>query len=494
MPENNSNNTSQAAWIAIGSLCSFLFTLVSSALLSRYLTKEAYGTYKQVMYVYNTLLSVFTLGLPLAYSYYLPRVSLPIGKALTKKMNNVFIVLGFIFSISLYLSADVVSSVLRNPDLSLSIRIFSPSPILILPTMGLQGVLATYKKTMLNAIYILISRIFMLLCVVLPVCMISSTVETALWGFVLSSFISMIVAIWFMNFPYRNVNKEPTAISYKQIFSYSLPLMAAGVLGVAINAADQFYISRYFGQEVFADFSNGSLELPFVGMVLSACGTVLLPVFSRMIYENTPVIDILQLWKRTALKAAYVLYPMIVFCMFYATDIMTFLYGNQYFSSGLYFRVMLIANFFTVIQFYPVILALGKTKQYATAHIAVFFMVWVTEALAVWIVHTAISITIVSVICKIVKILLLLRVVSTAMRLKVWQLFPTMDLVRVLICCVFAGITAFGIVKLLFCIDIVFMQLSVSFILFSILTLLFGRLFKINFLSVIHPILLKYAK
>ena len=93
MDKQNSTNTSQAMWIAIGSLCSFLFAIVSSAILSRYLAKDAYGTYKQVMYVYTTLLSVFTLGLPLAYSYFLPRVSIAEGKSLVDKINAVCIVL-----------------------------------------------------------------------------------------------------------------------------------------------------------------------------------------------------------------------------------------------------------------------------------------------------------------------------------------------------------------------------------------------------------------
>ena len=180
---HTSNNTTQAFWIAIGSLFSFLFTLVSSAILSRYLTKDDYGTYKQVMYVYHTLLSVFTLGLPLAYSFFLPRVSLAEGKALTNKLNGVFFILGFFFSITLYLSADLVSEILNNKELSKTIRIFSPSPIFMLPTMGLQGVLATYKMTILNAAYVVISRFFMLFCVVFPVCLISADVNPTLTPF-----------------------------------------------------------------------------------------------------------------------------------------------------------------------------------------------------------------------------------------------------------------------------------------------------------------------
>ena len=489
---HTSNNTTQAFWIAIGSLFSFLFTLVSSAILSRYLTKDDYGTYKQVMYVYHTLLSVFTLGLPLAYSFFLPRVSLAEGKALTNKLNGVFFILGFFFSITLYLSADLVSEILNNKELSKTIRIFSPSPIFMLPTMGLQGVLATYKMTILNAAYVVISRFFMLFCVVLPVCLISADVKMALWGFVVSSFISMVVAFYIMRIPFRDVKIKHTNISYKEIFNYSLPLMIAGLLGVAINASDQFYVSRYFGQRVFADFANGSLELPFVGMVLSACGTVLLPVFSRLICEDTPITEILDLWKRTAIKASYVLYPLIVFCMFFATDIMAFIYGSQYATSGIYFRIMLIANFFTVVQFYPIILALGKTKQYAIVHIIIFFLVWIGEGLVVWISDTAISVTVTSVIFKIMKIILLMSVISSSIGVKVWHLFPMSGLLKVALCCFFSGLSIFFLTRISILPNLQFLFLMIKFVTYSVVVWALGKRMGINYVSLILPVIKKY--
>ena len=60
MSKEQTSNTKQAAWIAIGSFFSFIVGIVSPMILSRYFGKGDYGTYKQVMYVYNTLLTIFT--------------------------------------------------------------------------------------------------------------------------------------------------------------------------------------------------------------------------------------------------------------------------------------------------------------------------------------------------------------------------------------------------------------------------------------------------
>lgn len=492
--KQDTSNTAQAMWIGIGSLFSFLFSIVSAAVLSRYLTKDAYGTYKQVMYVYTTLLSVFTLGLPLAYSFFLPRVSMGEGRTLANKVNRVFFVLGGVFALVLFFGADIIADILKNPSLAKNIRIFSPAPIFMLPTMGLQGIMATYKRTIWNAIYTVATRILMLLCVAMPVALYKADCETAIWGFTISSFISLIIAMWIMNIPFRGVKSERSSISYKEIFNYSIPLMAAGLFGVAIKAADQFFVSRYFGQEVFADFANGSLELPFVGMVLSAGATVLLPAFSRMISQGDSTEEIVALWKRTAVKSALILYPLVAFFWFFASDTMTFIYGDKYATSAIFFRIMLCVNFFTVIPFYPIILALGKTKEYAKMHMINFFMVWILEYLAVITLNSAFAITAVSVLCHIVKIMMMMGVVSSAIKVPLVKLFPIKDLLTLFFSCAVTGFVSWLIIQVLPFAHVKLIALAVGFVLFAILTYFVSKPLKIDYLDVVRPILNKFIK
>lgn len=491
MKEDKSSNTIQAVWIGIGSLCSFLFSIVSAAILSRFLVKSDYGTYKQVMYVYSTLLSVFTLGLPLAFSYFLPRVSLAEGKTLVDKINFVFFVLGLAFSLVLYFGAGIAADILKNASLKECIEIFSPAPIFILPTMGLQGILATYRRTFLNAIYILISRIFMLLCVALPVAIYKSDVKTALYGFIIANFISCIAALYFKNVPFRGAKASPCSVSYRQIFNYSFPLMLAGMSGIGIKTADQFFVSRHFGQEVFADFANGSLELPFVSMVLSAGGTVLLPVFSKMLSEKTPLSSIMDLWQRTAVKAALILYPLVVFCLFFALPIMTFVYGGNYAPSANFFRIKLLVNFFTVVQFYPIILAMGKTAEYFKIHVIMLFVVWGMEYLSIMLFYNAYALTAVSTLCHLILILFLLSIVSRGIHVKLWKLFPIRELMRNLFCCILAIIPTYYVAFSTLLFQMKLLSLIVGFALFVTLLLIFSKMLKIDYLNVIQPIFSK---
>ena len=494
MDKQNTSNTAQAMWIGIGSLFSFLFSIVSSAILSRYLTKGDYGTYKQVMYVYNTLLSVFTLGLPLAYSYFLPRVSVGEGRMLVNKLNRAFLALGAAFTIVLFLGADVIGNILKNQDLAHNLRIFSPAPILILPTMGLQGVLATYKKSIWNAIYVVLSRILMLLFVALPVALYKADVETAMYGFLFAHVISLTLALIIQNIPFKGVKREACGITYKDIFNYSVPLMVAGLLGVGISAADQFYVSRFFGQETFADFANGNFELPIVGMVLSAAGTVLLPVFSKMISTGAEMSNVIDLWKRTAIKSAFIIYPLVVFFWFFASDTMLFLYGNKYALSSIYFRIALIVNFFSIIPFYPIILALGKTKSYANVHLAVFVAVWLLEFISVKTINSAYAITAISVMCRISKIVLMFNVVAKSIHVSMWNLLPYGKLTVILLSSAATGFISWLVVQRLPLHDYHVLSLAVGFVLFASFTFIVSKPLHINYLEVLQPVLSKLTR
>ncbi len=143
----NTNNTIQALWIGMGSLSSFALSIISAAILSRYFEKSEYGTYKQIIYVYNTFLVVFSVGLPNVFGYFLPRYSLAQGKDIVWKITKVLFVGGFVFSLFLFLFSGTIAIILKNPELKIGLKYFSVIPMLLLPTLGIEGIFSTYKKS-----------------------------------------------------------------------------------------------------------------------------------------------------------------------------------------------------------------------------------------------------------------------------------------------------------------------------------------------------------
>ena len=463
-------------------------------ILSRYFDKGDYGTYKQVLYVYGTLLTVFTLGLPKAFSYYLPRVPLNEAKNLISKITNLFYLLGGIFSVLLFVFSPQIASFLKNPDLSLAIKIFSPVPLLMLPTMGLESILATYRKTQFITIYTISTRIFTLLCVVLPVIIFKGTYIHAIIGFVAASALTFALAIYFKFLPIRHEANDKCDISYTEIFRFSLPLLYASLWGMLIGSADQFFISRYFGNEVFADFSNGSLELPFVGMIVGAGSTVLGPLFSRQVHEKADVKkEILPLWISVFEKTAKLIYPLVLFFWFFADIVMVLLYGAQYENSGIYFRIKLIVNFFTIISYVGLIMAINANKFYANVHLLHAVILILLEFLSVKLFHSPYLITAISVFCRIGNTIAMLMFIAKYFNVRLIDLFPIKLIAKIVLPSIlFLYAIRFLLDKFLH--TEILIILITGFVIYAVVYFLWSLYVKIDYISVVSPLLERFKK
>ena len=280
------SRTLQALWLALANLLSLSVTLVMQAVLCRYMTTSEYGTYSQVLYVYNTLLAVFSLGLPKAYSYYLARVSPEEGRDIVRKLNGLFLLLASVFSCILLWQAAAIAGVLGNPLLAEPLRLFAAAPMLLMPVLGVENILVVYGKAHLVAVYVLISRAFMIACVVLPVVVFDAGVSGAVAGFVLASLVTCVAGLKLSSVPFRNVSPVKSRLTVRELLRFSMPVFASSMYGFVIGSASQFFVSRYLGVEDFALFANGYRELPLAGMIIGAAAGVLLPEFSRMSGEG----------------------------------------------------------------------------------------------------------------------------------------------------------------------------------------------------------------
>lgn len=375
---SNSSNTTQAIWVGIGQLSSFSLSIINAAILARYFDKAEYGTYKQILYIYNILLVLFSAGLNGSPSYFLPKQTMEQGKDFIFRLTKVFLILGFSFSLFLFLLAPIISDLFHNPELTKGLRLFSLVPMLMLPTHGLDGIYASLRKTHVIAIYITFSRIFVLILITLPVIILKGTYITAIYGWIISSLITCLFAIYLIFKPFKKTSRHPTRFRYQDIFKYSLPIMIATIYGILIRFADQFFISRYYGTEVFAEFSNGFIDLPFISMMTGATTVVLLPLFSKYSESASGIENICQTWKSATEKSVILLYPVLVFFIFNAKSSVIALYGEQYAISANYFMIGMLIGFFNIIVYNPVLFSMGKTKLYAQMHLVQAALIWIT--------------------------------------------------------------------------------------------------------------------
>ena len=482
----NTSNTQQAFWVALGGLFSFGFGIVSSVILSRYFAKADYGTYKQVLYIYSTMLVIFTLGLPKAYSFFLPRTENHQAKDVITKITNLFFILGAFFSIVLFLLSGQIATLLKNEDLDLAIKIFSPVPFFLLPTMGVEGILATYRMTQFTAVYTVITRVAMLSAVVLPVLLFDVGYIGALIGFTVSSFFIFLIAFYLKYLPLKKFGKEKSSLKYIEIFKYSLPLMVASLWGVIETSSDQFFISRYYGAEVFADYSNGAMELPFIGMILGATAAVLSPVFSKMAYQKVDIKkDLYPLWIRVFEKSSMLTYPLLIFAMCFASELMVLLYGKAYAGSAIYFQIFNFYFFFKIIVYGPYLINTGRQQLYANAHMYSVLILIPVQFLVVYLTNNPITLIVASVVVKIGRTFFFLNVISKDFGIKFREILPILPLFKIMLPALFLIYSIKYLISVSFELSN-FWTLFLGGVLYFSLYTLYSYIFKIDYCIYIY--------
>lgn len=376
---NENSKTQQAIWVGIGSLSSFAMTLISAAILSRYLTKTDYGSYKQIIFVYNSLLIVFSAGIPKVFGYFIPRFSLEEGKDLVFKLSKLLFYSGLIFTIVLFFFAETIAIALNNRDLILGLKYFAAVPIFLLPTLGIEGIFSSYNRSFYIAVYNTVSRLITLIFIIVPVIFFNGSFLDAILGWNIASVLTFLMAIYFKKIPFKGLKRKSVSLKTVDIYKYSLPIVIASLAGILLKSADQFFISRYFGSEVFAEYSNGFIQIPFVSMITGATSMILMPIFSKIIYEKQDQEKLFSLWRSALIKSATLIYPITMFFIFYAEKCVTILYSELYINSAIYFRIALLLNLFNIIIFAPLLFSLGQTKFYARIHIYIALFAWIGD-------------------------------------------------------------------------------------------------------------------
>ncbi|TKG95419.1 hypothetical protein EYV94_08220 [Puteibacter caeruleilacunae] len=483
------SNTQQAVWVALGSLSAFLMSIVSSMVLVRYMSKSDYGTYKQILYVYNSLLVLFSAGIPSAYAYFLPRFSIEKQKDVVKRFTIVLLILGFIFSCVLFFSSGLIATILKNEKLAYSLKVFSPIPMLLLPTLGIEGIYSTLKRTHYVAIYHTVSRMVLLFSILIPVVVFQGSYIDAVYGWLASSFVLLWFGLSLKGKPYKNVDTGDSGVKTKELLTYSIPLMLATLLGVGTRAADQFFISRYFGEEVFAVYATGKLQLPFVGMITNAVITVLAPLFSKLTVNLDDTTEIKELWTRSLMKSVKLIYPSVLFFVFFSVEIFEILYGKAYIESANFFCIYSMISFFQVVVFAPLILGLGLTKFYSRLHLFEFLMVWSLGIASMYLFRSPYSIIIIVSSVEILKILFGLRHIAKVLNTRYLDLLPIKKMGSYFLHGVLVLVVLRLLVNNLWPSELIIVQTVVCFIIYVLLLLLTSKIVKLDYLESIQPML-----
>jgi O-antigen/teichoic acid export membrane protein len=322
----------------------------------------------------------------------------------------------------------------------------------------------------------------MLAFITLPVIILKGTYETAIIGWMFSSLLTFILAIYLKYKPFRGVKAVVESISNINILKYSLPIMVASLSGVILRFADQFFLSRYFGTEVFADYSNGFIPLPFITMITGATHAVFVPLFSGLMEKENGKASIAAHWKSGVNKMILLIYPLVIFFMFFAKEVIHILYGPLYDKSYIYFRLAMVLNFALPFLYYSILLSTGNTRFYAKLHIVHAILIWSLGFVVIKIASTPFQYMMFSVLLAVLGRIVGIIYAARTINSKVLKLIDVASILKLVVPTILIGFAAKELIELFT--ENITAIFILGGVIFSVFLLLADRLFHFNILKI----------
>lgn len=159
----------------------------------------------------------------------------------------------------------------------------------------------------------------------------------------------------------RTMQADTTTEKYelKTVRTLWLQMGAFDILQVLFRWADKFFISLLLGASVSAVYFNGSMEVPFLALVLGAVGSAgliqLSTTSANAADKKTETINMLH---HSGKLLSAVVFPLFFFLLFFSRELFAIVFSHKYDASVPVFLVVILAipvrayNFTTVLQHY----------------------------------------------------------------------------------------------------------------------------------------------
>ena len=246
--------------------------------------------------------------------------------------------LSLITGLILVLLTPVIVEFFNNEYLKYFWFIFAVLPWNLIILSSIENVLVVYNKTKNLLVFKLFNSLFLLLSVISVKLFSLSFLQYMAIYIMGQSIFALSVYIIVKNITGEKMKFSLSRLVIKNIFTFSIPIGIASVIGTLNIELGKLYISLFYGAEQLAIYSNASKELPLV-IIASAITAVLIPQLTRLLKKNENE-KAVMLWNN-ATSISYTIICLFSISFFvFAPDIIAFLYSEKYLPGVSIFRII----------------------------------------------------------------------------------------------------------------------------------------------------------
>lgn len=346
--------------MSLGQTFTALVLLISGMFATRMLSKADYATLRQTFIAYNFIAPLLMLGLPNALYYFLPRTE---TRKKTIAFENMLLlaILSLLFSGFMLLGGyKYLALRFNNPELEHTLKWMIGYPLYVMPVAIISAVLVIRGKTIELSLYN-ISTSLMLLLGTIAGLYLTNSYSGPLYAQIFLPALFFPFALWLIlnNTPGKLGKIELSSMT--DMLKYAAPLGLATMMGSLMLQLDKIIVSWMCTPEEFANYVNGAIEIPLIGVITGSISTVLLSDMSTLCFQNKEN-EAIQLFKKATQYSASILLPVMAFLALTAKPFIVTLFSEKYLESIVPFMIFLLIIPIRTVMYGSALMAIGKSN------------------------------------------------------------------------------------------------------------------------------------
>jgi O-antigen/teichoic acid export membrane protein len=353
-----------------------IFTYIYRILIARYYGPEVYGIFSLAIMILGWFVVFSRLGLPEGLLRYIPlyrgKRQKDEIKYISGKTLKVIFFISLILGIILFFSAETISlSLFDSPELVIFLKIFSfILPFYILLDTLLVFIL-TYEKIVWHSFIFNILQISVRMLVLIFLIFLGFKADAVAFSYIAGTFIAFLAAFLVSKFIVKetfgkyNLSKAEKSRAFKNLFSYSWPLLFFGLIFSVFHWTDTLIIGLFLGVEQVG-FYNAAVPLALLLTITSQIFIQLFfPFITKEYSKNKNKISVIKQLSKQVAKWIYIInLPVFILMLIFPGVFINLFFGAEYLVAANALRFLAIGALFNSVFIVSnnLITMLGKSK------------------------------------------------------------------------------------------------------------------------------------
>jgi O-antigen/teichoic acid export membrane protein len=344
--------------LTIGNGVNILISILMLPFLVRSLSYEEYGTYGQIQIILNLLLIVFLFSLNQSITILLSKSHNP--KNTIHTVTLIALTLTFLGSISLSFLASTLAHSFENIliDQLLPLSLFQFAGQLFFSFYFSAAIF--YDKVKQATLIVILTNILRIVGLFIAINYFNG-LTAIIW---VLNITSILQAIWI----YLILPKIAKGIgtfelkTAKEVFSIGGPMMLTSITDRSAVYIDGLMISAMLTTTQYAIYRAGAFEVPFIASLYGSVSVILIPEVIKLIHGNQTE-NAVKLKNKAISTTAFIIYPILVYILFFSKPILTVYITDKYADSALIFSIFSLSLLVRINDYQDILIAKSKASR-----------------------------------------------------------------------------------------------------------------------------------